>query len=95
MKRDTKTLMFKFRLTEKEKNFINTQAEALGIPTSEYIRARALGFELRTKTDAAVLNELRKLGGLCKHLYNEGANPTETGAALAALTSAATRMLRQ
>lgn len=83
---------FIFRLTDEEKKFIHDQAEAAGLPASEYIRALAMGHEIRTKTDAAVLNELRRLGGLCKHLYNQGMDPGETGKALAAVSAAADRL---
>lgn len=83
---------FIFRLTEKEKDFIAAQAEAAGLPASEYVRALALGHEIRTQADVAVLNELRRLGGLCKHLYNGGIDPEATGSALAALESAAARL---
>ena len=90
--RQLKKTNFIFRLTEKEKDFIHAQAEAAGLPASEYVRAIALGHEIRTQADVAVLNELRRLGGLCKHLYNKGMDPDATGSALAALESAAARL---
>lgn len=80
------------RLTADEKNFIRQQAEAAGLPASAYVRALAVGNVIRTKTDAAVLNELRRLGGLCKHLFNNGADPAATGEALRALEAAAARL---
>lgn len=92
MKREPKNMLFKFRLTEKEKDFIRAQAEAAGLSASEYVRALALGYEIRTRADAAVLNELRRLGGLCKHLYNSGMDPVATGRALSALGHAADRL---
>lgn len=90
--KEPKNMILKFRLTEKEKDFIHAQAEAAGLPASEYVRAIALGHEIRTQADVAVLNELRRLGGLCKHLYNGGVDPTATASALAALESAAARL---
>lgn len=92
MKREPKNQLFKFRLTEKEKNFIRVQAESVGLPISEYVRALVLGNEIQTKTDVSILNELRRLGGLCKHLYNNGVDPAATGSALAALGRAADRL---
>ena len=92
MKREPRTKLFKFRLTEKEKDFIRAQAKSVGLPTSEYVRALVLGNEIQTKTDVSVLNELRRLGGLCKHLYNEGMDPVATGRALFALGNAADRL---
>ncbi|ATD81378.1 MobB mobilization protein [Desulfovibrio sp. G11] len=91
-KKQVKKTNFIFRLTAEEKKFIHDQAEAAGLPASEYVRALALGYEIRTSTDAAVLNELRRLGGLCKHLYNEGMDPVATGRALSALGHAADRL---
>ena len=90
--RQLKKTNFIFRLTEDEKAFIAAQAEAAGLPASEYVRAIALGHEIRTRADVAVLNELRRLGGLCKHLYNEGVDPGATASALAALEDAAARL---
>ena len=90
--RQLKKTNFIFRLTATEKDFIAAQAQAAGLPASEYVRAIALGNEIRTRADVAVLNELRRLGGLCKHLYNSGADPAATGAALAELESAAARL---
>lgn len=87
-----KDAILKMRLTADEKKFICAQAEAAGLPVSAYVRALAVGNTIRTKTDAAVLNELRRLGGLCKHLFNNGADPGETGSALRALEAAAARL---
>lgn len=90
--RQLKKTNFIFRLTDKEKEFISAQAEAAGLPASEYVRALALGHEIRTRADVAVLNELRRLGGLCKHLWMQGADPSATASALAELESAAARL---
>lgn len=87
-----KDAILKMRLTADEKNFIRMQAEAAGMPASAYVRALAVGNTIRTKTDAAVLNELRRLGGLCKHLFNSGADQAATGEALRALEAAAARL---
>ena len=87
-----KDAILKMRLTADEKNFIRTQAEAAGMPASAYVRAMATGNVIRTKTDAMVLNELRRLGGLCKHLFANGADPAATGEALRALEAAAARL---
>ena len=87
-----KDAILKMRLTADEKSFIRMQAEAAGLPVSAYVRALATGNVIRTKTDVVVLNELRRLGGLCKHLYNNGANPEATGSALKELEAAAARL---
>lgn len=87
-----KDAILKMRLPADEKSFIRQQAEAAGLPASAYVRALATGNVIRTKTDVAVLNELRRLGGLCKHLFNNGADPAATGEALRALEAAAARL---
>ncbi|KGX37725.1 putative mobB [Burkholderia pseudomallei MSHR3335] len=38
----------------------------------QFVLAAALGRRTRTKIEAHILNELRRLGGLQKHLFNEG-----------------------
>ncbi|VBC99309.1 mobilization protein MobB [Burkholderia pseudomallei] len=38
----------------------------------EFVLAAALGRRTRSKIDAHIINELRRLGGLQKHLFNEG-----------------------
>lgn len=80
------------RLTTEEKAFIRQQAGAAGIPASAYVRAAALGITIQTKTDATMLKKLSGLGGLCKHLFNQGADPAATGDALKALEAAAARI---
>ena len=87
--RQNKNLFLKLRLTEKDLGFIRQQAEAAGLPASTYVRGLALGHTMRTGEDAAILDELRVLGGqlgsiggLCKQLWKSGANPVATKAAL-------------
>lgn len=87
-----KDAILKMRLTADEKTFIRTQAEAAGLPVSAYLRALALGNTIQTKTDVVVLNELRRLGGLCKHLFANGADQAVTGSALKELEAAAARL---
>jgi hypothetical protein len=38
----------------------------------QFVLAAALGRRTRSKVDTHILNELRRLGGLQKHLFNEG-----------------------
>ncbi|RPE25266.1 NTP pyrophosphohydrolase [Burkholderia pseudomallei] len=38
----------------------------------QFVLTAALGRRTRTKIEAHILNELRRLGGLQKHLFNEG-----------------------
>jgi hypothetical protein len=47
------------------------QAEVSRLTLSEYVRRRALGKRIVPKTDLSVLAELRRLGGLLKHIHLE------------------------
>jgi hypothetical protein len=38
----------------------------------QFVLAAALGRRTRTKIETHILNELRRLGGLQKHLFNDG-----------------------
>ena len=80
------------RLTSKEKSFIKQQAAAAGIPVSAFVRDAALGITIQTKTDVTMIKQLRSLGGLCKTLFKEGADPAATGDALRELQAAAARL---
>ena len=91
-----KDAILKMRLTADEKRFIYTQAEAAGMPASAYVRTLATGNVIRTKTDTGILDELSKLhgellrqGGLCKHLWQNGVDPSVTRDALEKLGQAA------
>jgi hypothetical protein len=59
------------RFTEAEHGYISSEADACGIAISPFIRQRALGKRITPKTDLRVLAELRRLGGLLKHVHNE------------------------
>ncbi len=65
------TSPFQVRLTATERAELEAAAEKAGLTLSEYIRRRALGRRVaapRALTDIQTLNELRRLGGLVKHL---------------------------
>lgn len=87
-----KDAFLKLRLTAEEKAFIRQQAQAAGIPVSAYVRAAALGITIQTKTDVTMIKKLRSLGGLCKTLFKEGADPAATNAAFHELQAAAARL---
>jgi hypothetical protein len=59
------------RFSEEEKNEVEQQADLAALSVSEYIRKRVLGHAVQSKGDLRVLAELRRQGGLLKHLYNE------------------------
>jgi len=72
------------RLPQNELNTIREDAELAGISMSELVRRRYFGRPIIANTDAVMLRELRRIGGLLKHVHNEsdGAYSTRTSAAL-------------
>ena len=59
------------RISEKEAQEVKEQAEASHLTLSEYVRRRILGKRIVPQADMNVLAELRRLGGLLKHIHNE------------------------
>lgn len=89
MEKDTLLLI---RISKKEKAHAAAQAEAVGLSLSAYARALLSGTATKAKTDKAALAELARQGGLVKHLFNQGAEPSATWAALKALEAAAAKL---
>jgi hypothetical protein len=79
------------RVSEAERLEIAEQAEASRLTVSEYVRRRVLGKRIVPKMDLAVLAELRRLGGLLKHVHLEtrGAYSERTANAIRALEACA------
>lgn len=63
--------LVKCRCTDEEFETINRKAQVAGISTSELLRRSALNRKIMVRTDLKLMNELLRLGGLQKHLYNE------------------------
>ena len=84
------------RLTEQEYADVLEQADAVALSRSEYLRRRLFGRRVVPKTDLRVLAELRRLGGLLKHIHNEtrGAYSDLTVEAIQALTAYARSLER-
>ncbi|NMZ42845.1 plasmid mobilization protein MobA [Pseudomonas proteolytica] len=59
------------RCTEEEANILKEKAKAAGISTSDLLRRSALNRKIVTRTDLRLMNELLRLGGLQKHLFNQ------------------------
>jgi hypothetical protein len=76
-----RTVKTTVRLTEAEREFLASEADVCGLSVSSLILGRSLGKRVTSKADLRVLAELRRLGGLMKHLHNE------TKGAYSALTS--------
>ena len=60
-----------FRLTESEYAQISDDLAVCGFTLSSLVRKRLLGIRVASRADLAVLSELRRLGGLLKHIHNE------------------------
>ena len=80
---------FHFRTTKNEMDIIRENAKLAGLTNSEYVRRRALKIQVVAKVELNILSELKRIGGLIKHIHNEsnGLYSTETAEALNALTS--------
>jgi hypothetical protein len=61
------------RLTAAEKIKLAEDAQIAGLGLSELVRRRYFGRPIIANADAAVLRELRRLGGLLKYLNSESA----------------------
>jgi hypothetical protein len=79
--RELKSEIIGVRFTAEERQFVSGEADICGVALSSLIRSRSLGKRVTSKADLRVLAELRRLGGLLKHLHNE------TKGAYSALTS--------
>ena len=76
------------RVTEYELKELKEDAEEAGLSLSEYGRRRLLGLRVDSKLDVRVVGELRRIGGLIKHLHNEnnGMYSSESAEALRTIT---------
>ena len=71
MKDEFLTEHINIRVTLKERSQIQKQAEISGLTVSEYSRRRISGGYIPSKIEKGMLYELRRQGGLLKHLFNE------------------------
>jgi hypothetical protein len=69
--KEQKTRRITFRLSEPEYARISDNLQVLGLTLSAFVRKSALGQRAASRADLAVLAELRRLGGLLKHVHNE------------------------
>lgn len=84
-----KVTTLKVRLTIAEKVRIFEQADLAGISASEFMRMCAQNKEIFSSTDLTMLREMRRLGGLLKHVHvtSNGAYSSQTAAVLSELQS--------
>lgn len=68
------------RLSVDEKDALSERASKTDCQTvSEYMRSVALGYPVKTVVTHEAINELRRLGGLVKHLFIEGGREDPDG----------------
>lgn len=70
-KEEPQTARCNLRLTPSEHLELSEAAKIAGLSLSEYVRRRALGRVVIADTDLVMLRELRRVGGLLKHIHNE------------------------
>lgn len=72
------------RLTTAEKARLKEDADLAGLSMSELVRRRYFGKPIIANADVVMLKELRRIGGLLKHIHNEsvGVYSKETADAL-------------
>ena len=58
--------------SDEGETLVRGKARDCGMSVGQFVLAAALGRRTRTKIEAHILNELPRLGGLQKHLFNEG-----------------------
>lgn len=84
------------RLTAAEKIRLKEDADLAGLGMSELIRRRYFGRPIIANADSIMLKELRRIGGLLKHIHNEsgGIYSSETAATLLTLKDYIERLSR-
>lgn len=72
------------RLTATEKEQLKEDADVAGLSVSELVRRRYFGRKISASTDQIMIRELRRLGGLLKHIHveSDGKYSKETAAVL-------------
>lgn len=71
-KRNRTALLPSVRCLPEEKEAIQEKAKAAGLSLGEFLRRSALGRRIDAQCDTDMIMELRRLGGLQKHLFKEG-----------------------
>ena len=84
------------RLTIAEKERLRDDADMASLTMSALVRARYFGRPVVAQADQVMIKELRRLGGLLKHVHNEsaGAYSAETSAALFLVNEAIRKIVR-
>jgi hypothetical protein len=67
---DRASSRFEMRLSPSERDQLREYADYAGISVSELVRKRALSRPIHSAADLTMIRELRRLGGLQKHMIN-------------------------
>ena len=88
--------MINVRLSISEKAKLQDDAALAALSISEIVRRRYFGRRIVAHADSAMLRELRRIGGLLKHLHNEtdGVYRVETAEAINTLKLYMSRLSR-
>lgn len=75
------------RLAADEKDRLRSDADLAGLSVSEIVRRHYFGRPIIANADLVMIKEMRRMGGLMKHLHNEsgGAYSAQTSAAINAI----------
>lgn len=75
------------RLAADEKDRLKSDADLAGLSVSEIVRRHYFGRPIIANADLVMVREMRRMGGLMKHLHNEsgGAYSMQTSAAISAI----------
>ena len=81
------TAYLRVRVTPEEKARLQEDADLAGLSVSELVRRRYFGKPIVASTNRAMIRELRRIGGLLKHIHNQsdGVYSQETAQALVAV----------
>ncbi|MCD5363544.1 plasmid mobilization protein MobA [Chromobacterium aquaticum] len=84
------------RCSSEAEGLVRQKAADCGMGVGPFMLACALGRQTRSKVDEHVINELRRLGGLQKHLFNQGGGvlSKEYSQVLVEITKAIGRIVR-
>ncbi|MFM0140458.1 plasmid mobilization protein [Caballeronia grimmiae] len=86
--------LISLRLTTREKAKLKEDADLAGLSVSELVRRRYFGRPIVANANAIMIKELRRLGGLLKHVHveSDGAYSRETAEALLAVKTCVEKM---
>lgn len=85
------------RCPKTEETQIREDADLAGISISEMVRARYFGRPVVANIDKVMIKELRRLGGLLKHVHleSEGAYSKDTAAVLGQISELITKLSKK